>query len=443
MGEILFDLASFIVALLFLVGTFLLTAMVGALRRLMKKDSKKVLQAIGSFFPYRRFHLLVFPHHEYEGILFATICAQNIARVFLISSTTYFLEKLGIFEYPLGTLLPLLAAIIIFLFAFADFFPKILGNRFPASVLRLLAPLATPFFFISFPLIFLFAYLSKLISKSYFLDYLQEPISENKQEIFDLIQEADFGQSLNPHDRQILESVMSFQQRIAREVMVPRVDIFSLQAETTILEAAKKLEEEGYSRIPVYRNNVDNIVGVLMYKDVLSKYMEYQADQNNLKILEAPIESIMKNVIYSPETKKISNLLQEFRKKQLHLAIIVDEYGGTEGIVTIEDILEEIVGEIEDEYDDESDLFVQQLDGSYIVDARMGILDIEEQLGIKIPQQGDYDTLGGYIFDCAGTIPAKGFTIQHDDYQIEILKSNERCVEKVRMIQRVNAPHDN
>jgi CBS domain containing-hemolysin-like protein len=126
-------------------------------------------------------------------------------------------------------------------------------------------------------------------------------------------------------------------------------------------------------------------------------------------------------------------LLQEFRKKQVHLAIVVDEYGSTEGIVTIEDILEEIVGEIEDEYDEEEALFISQPDGSWIVDARMSLLDVEEQLGIVIPQEGDYDTVGGYIFHQAGSIPSKGFVIKHDDFTLEILRSTDRFVEKVKL----------
>lgn len=258
-------------------------------------------------------------------------------------------------------------------------------------------------------------------------------MAEAKQEIFDIIQEAEITDKLNTHDKEMIESVVGLQELVAREVMVPRVDVFSLSADTPIEKAAKLLQDEGYSRVPVYRNTIDQIVGVLMYKDVLSKYMEFKEKNCDPKILAAPIETIVKKVLYTPETKKISNLLQEFRKKQLHLAIVVDEYGGTEGVVTIEDILEEIVGEIEDEYDEEEDQFIQEASGSWIVDARMSILDVEEELGIEIPQEGDYDTIGGYIFHRAGSIPAKGFIIKHDTFQIEVLKSNDRRVEKVRI----------
>jgi len=138
-------------------------------------------------------------------------------------------------------------------------------------------------------------------------------------------------------------------------------------------------------------------------------------------------------VLYTPETKKISMLLQEFRKKQMHLAVVVDEYGGTAGVVTIEDILEEIVGEIADEYDEDTELFSRLTTGTWLLDARMSIIDIEEELDIKIPQDADYDTIGGYIYHRTGTIPSRGFVIDHDDFKIEVMKSNERGVEKVKM----------
>lgn len=237
---------------------------------------------------------------------------------------------------------------------------------------------------------------------------------------------------MEPQEKKILESVVSFQDRIAREVMVPRVDIFFLSAATTIKEATQQIQKENYSRVPVYKNSVDEIIGILLWRDLLVKYLEY-VEKKDEKILEAPIESIVRPALYTPETKKISRLLQELRKKQMHLAIVVDEYGGTQGIVTIEDILEEIVGEIADEFDEEPPLFKQLTDGGWLVDARMSINDIEEQLEVKIPQEGDYDTLGGYLFHETGTIPPKGFTIQHDDFTVKVISSTDRQVGKVEL----------
>jgi CBS domain containing-hemolysin-like protein len=318
-------------------------------------------------------------------------------------------------------------------FIVGEYLPRILGMRLPEKVLRFCTPFSSIFMFIAFPLTFLFLKISQSFSRTIYFDQLHEPEAQAKQEIIDIIQEAELSPGINRHDKKLIESVLSFRDLIAREVMIPRVKIFSLPASTPIKEAADLIAAEGYSRTPIYRNTIDEIIGVVMYKDILTKYREYVAKGNDPAILQAPLESIQKNVLYTPETKKISNLLQEFRKEQVHLSIVVDEYGGTEGIVTIEDILEQIVGDISDEYDEEQDNYTAHPDGSWIVDARTSILDVEEMLGIQIPQESDYDTIGGFVFHCAGTIPSKGFVIHQDDFELEVLSSNERVVEKVRI----------
>ncbi len=249
----------------------------------------------------------------------------------------------------------------------------------------------------------------------------------------DLIDDLQEQKLLSRQDQKLLQSVLTFQDRIVREVMVPRVDLFCLPETSTIREAAIGMQKEGYSRVPVYKNTQDHIVGVLMYKDILAKYMEYESQGKDKSFLDETIEDLAKNVLYTPETKKISLLLQEFCKKQMHLAVVVDEYGGTAGVITIEDILEEIVGEIADEYDEAEVLVMPSGKGSWIVDGRMKLLDLCEETGIKIPSEGDYDTMAGYIFFRLGTIPKKGVVLHHDDFDIEILNSGDRFVEKVKI----------
>lgn len=440
----MFPIAIILWTIFFLAGTFVLTALSTSLRRIYKKDANRQLKSLGRLFFYRSFHYWFFPSQEYEGLFFSTICAQNVTRLCYAGGMLAFLLQTQLFSQVVGApeafpasvltwmffILSIIACILTS-FVFGDYFPRILGTRLPEFALRFCAPLASIFLLLVFPLSFLFLKIGKSMSRIAYLDPSYEPMG--KEEIMDMIQRADFSPTFDLHDKKLIESVVLFKERIVREVMVPRVDVFSLSADTTIKDAAKLLESEGYSRTPIYRNTVDNIVGVLMYKDILSKYMEYELKGHDQKVLLAPIESIQKSVLHVPETKKISSLLQEFRKKQVHLAIVVDEYGGTEGIVTIEDILEEIVGEIADEYDLEQELFYSQPDGSWVVDARMSILDVEEELGLKILQEGEFDTIGGYIFHTAGTIPPKGFVIHHDDFEMEILLSNDRCVEKVRI----------
>lgn len=427
----------FFATVFFLLGTFFLTSLSSALRRLHKKDSKKQLDSLGSLFFYRPIHRFFFPDHEFEGLLFATVCAQNITRFCYAACALLFLLSTQLVkDSALDTSFWLFFSalvFILFLFVFGEYLPRIFGTRLPEKAIRFCAPFSSFYLLLGFPLTYLFLKVSQALSSTLYFDYYHEPQAQAKQEIIDIVQEAEMSHELDPHDRKLIESVLSFRELLAREVMVPRVDMFALSADTTIKAAGKLLEDEGYSRTPVYRGTVDKIVGVLMYKDILSKYQEYEENGNDPKILDAPIDTLVKGVLYTPETKKLSQLLQEFRKKQVHLAIVVDEYGGTEGIVTIEDILEAIVGDIADEYDVEAAQFVSLPDGSWIVDPRMSILDAEEQFGIEFPEEGDYDTVGGYVFHCAGAIPSKGFIIHNDEFEIEILRSTERSLEKVKI----------
>ncbi|HEV8053030.1 MAG TPA: hemolysin family protein [Parachlamydiaceae bacterium] len=442
----MFLVICFLAMIFFLLGTFFLTALTSAFRSIHKRDSKKQIIAAGKWFFYRPFHLYFFPDQMYEGLFFAATCAQNIARYCYIAFSVIFFMETPLFnthsslataslDYdfsPFWITLSLIAFSLVS-FVVGEYLPRILGMRFPEKMLRFCTPFSSIFMFLAFPITFLFLKIAQSFSRTIYFDNLQETEAQAKQEIIDIIQDAQLSPGINLHDKKIIESVLSFRERIAREVMVPRVNVFSLPADTTIKEAANLLAAEGYSRTPIYSTTIDDITGVLMYKDILTKFREYEQKGNDNKILEATIETIQKNVLYTPETKNISNLLQEFRKKQVHLAIVVDEYGGTEGIVTIEDILEEIVGEISDEYDDEKTLFTEQPDGSWIIDAHMNILDAEEATGITIPQEGEYDTVGGYVFHCAGAIPSKGFIIHQDEFELEVLDSNERVVEKVRI----------
>lgn len=424
-----------------LIGLFCLTAMNSAARRLRVSQATKLMNDLGYQFFYNSFYKLFFTQHRYEGLLFSNTCTQNILRfvyailsiillsyVQLIHMTTDPLTmstSLSI-SWPAG--FALLLGLFLAFFFIGDYLPRLLGVKYPDLAIRIGAPVASIFMVLAFPVTYLFLKLSNVFSRTVYFDHLQEPA---KEELIEMIHESKMNKQLDPHDKQLIESVMEFKDRIAREVMVPRIDLFSLPADMPIQEAATTILKEGYSRIPVYQDSLDNIIGVLMYKDVIAKYMEYINKGHDAKVLEAPIKTLMKGVLYTPETKKISHLLQEFKKKQVHLAIVVDEYGGTEGIVTIEDILEEIVGDIADEYDEAEAVFVPLPEGGWVIDGRMNVLDIEEQFGIVIPQSGDYDTIGGYIFHQTGTIPEKGFILKEKEFEVEVLRSDDRRVEKV------------
>jgi len=439
-------LILFFIVLFFLLGSFVTTALSSAFRGVHPKESEKLLQDSKIYLFFPSLHLFFFGKQPFEAIFFIILCAQTICRYFYAISTYLFLLHTPLFPTSSFKDIATLDALNYFWMvlsalcfitigcALGDFLPRTFGTKKSESAIRLCLPLATCYLLLAFPIATIFLRLSRSLSYTMHFDYFQEPTTHAKQEIIEMIQKAELAPEMSHLDKQLIESVLTFRKRIAREVMVPRIEMFALSADTTIREAARQIQLEGYSRTPVYKTSVDNIIGIVMYKDITKKYMEYTEQNNDPTILDAPIETITKPTLYTPEMKKISNLLQEFRKKQVHLAIVIDEYGGTEGIVTIEDILEEIVGDISDEYDEEEEELIKQLsNNSWVIDARLSVFDVAEALHISIPQDGEYDTIGGYIYNRAGTIPSTGFAIHHEDFDMEVIRSNERAVEKVRI----------
>lgn len=412
---------SSILPLLFLLGSISITGLSTALLSLGKLQGKEEIKKIHHLFFFQLFLKSLFGEKRWEGLFFCLSFAKHLFQMGFVLFAFFFLA--GPTHTTFLSFLSI-GALAIAIALLLDFLINLVAVVIPVATLRFFSPIASLYLLLALPITApLFRFIQLFLPK--------KPLSETfklRDKILDILHETEISKYLEPSEQKLILSLVSFKERMAREVMVPRIDVFSLPAETTIAEAAQRFLTEGYSRIPIYKDNVDNIIGVLLYKDVL-RTMTKQGPASSIAI-----ETLVKPVLYTPETKKISQLLQEFRNKKIHLAIVVDEYGGTEGIVTFEDIIEELVGEIADEYDiGEEALYTALPSGAWIVDAKMSIIDIEEELGIKIPQSPEYDTIGGYIFDTAGTIPTKGWKIHHDDFDLEVLSSDERSLDKIRI----------
>lgn len=220
---------------------------------------------------------------------------------------------------------------------------------------------------------------------------------------------------------------------IAREIMTPKADIFALQGDTPISQAFPLIIDEGYSRIPLFTKSIDDITGMVLVKDLSPVYYK---DPHTSQ----PLSSIAYPPLYTPEIRRAPLLLQEFRQKRCHLAIVVNEYGFTEGLVSMEDIIEEIFGEIADEYDNQEDVHHKKIGNAWIVDGRMNISDAEECFGLHIEHESSYDTLGGYVFHKLGAVPEKGMKIYYEDFAIDILSCSDRSVEKMKITPRRRKP---
>jgi magnesium and cobalt transporter len=251
-----------------------------------------------------------------------------------------------------------------------------------------------------------------------------QPRALTEKELQDAINSSEEEGILNEAEGDMLQSIFEFGDTIVREVMVPRTDMVCSSADSNLSDFLELIISSGHSRVPLYEGSTDHIVGVVYAKDLLRNW---GATDDTLKLTE-----VMRTPYFIPETKRIDDLLVDFRTRRVHIAIAVDEYGGTSGLITIEDLLEEIVGDIQDEYDLEVPWLQPQEDGTLLVDARANVEELEEYYGIEIPQE-KFDTIGGYLFHLLGNVPKPGEKITDNGLVMMIEESDERKIAKVRI----------
>ena len=230
--------------------------------------------------------------------------------------------------------------------------------------------------------------------------------------------------------RELLQSIVDFTETVAREVMTPRPDIVAVQVDTSLADLRVLFREEQYSRMPVYRDSLDNILGIVYVKDMVALPPD----------ATPPLTTLMRSAYFVPESKRGSELLKEMQRRQLHMAIVVDEYGGTAGLVTVEDLLEEIVGEIRDEYDVESETVTDEGGGTFVFSGKVSVDEVHERLGVEIEREG-FETVGGFLLSHLGRMPYVGETFEMDELEFEVLEVERRRISKVR-VRRRQAPSD-
>lgn len=246
-----------------------------------------------------------------------------------------------------------------------------------------------------------------------------------EEEVISLIEDTD-EQDLEKEEREIIRSVFEFGESIAREIMTPRIEISGIRDTLTVKECIELVKELRHSRFPVFHENIDDVIGMIHVKDLLRS--AFNGD------LDLPINQLVKRIDYVPETMPLNDLLQLMKNSRSQLVLVVDEYGGTEGLVTMEDVIEELVGEIEDEYDlDEKDYSVRP-DGTVMVKARMPIYELNEALATKLPESEEYDSLGGYVYSQLGRIPKTGESLQAPGYTLRVHAATHRQIQIIHMI---------
>lgn len=260
-----------------------------------------------------------------------------------------------------------------------------------------------------------FSFWKQIIPKRWKKGVTQEDI----ETIIDSGQETGL---IDEDGNEMIHRILEMKDVVVREVMVPRTDILALEVNASIDDMTKLVVKAGHSRVPVYDETIDKVVGIVYAKDLLKYWIS--------KAKNGKIRDIMRKPLFVPETKNIDELFKELKSKRIHIAIVVDEYGGTSGLVTIEDLIEEIVGDIQDEHDAEEEVFAKVSEGSYIADAKIDIDELSEKLDIEIPKE-DYDTLGGFLVHMSNNIPSVMDEITYKNILFTVIEADERKVSKV------------
>ncbi len=307
--------------------------------------------------------------------------------------------------------------------------PKTFAIRRSETVTLAVAIPMRVFFVLFRPVIIGLNWMSNAMLKLVGIEPATEHEVHSPEEIRYLISQSGEQGALEFSERELIENVFEFTETTADQVMVPRSKIFAIDVTYPIDDLVDHVMEEGYSRLPVYEGSIDNIIGILFAKDLIT-VMHHK----NLII----IQDILHPVFTVQEGAMLKQLLRDMQTRKVHMAIVQDEFGGTAGLVTLEDIIEELVGQIQDEYDDEAPLFSERTQNEWEFDASIHIDEINEVLPSPLPESEDYETLGGLITATAGRIPAAGDGVLLDEYTVQILSSTPRRVERVRM-QRRNA----
>jgi putative hemolysin len=325
----------------------------------------------------------------------------------------------------------LLLFVAVFILIFEHVLPLLIVRRNPEKVLAVLLP---PFDIAASFLHPLTGTLVRLIVESRRERETTAVVANGQEEAPREAAEQELAeeQALIERDEQrLLQSIVDFGVTLVREVMTPRPDIVAIPAEATLDELRALFREQEYSRIPVFKENLDNILGIVFVKDLV---LLSESDSGG-----SSIERLIRPAAFVPETKRVPELLKEFQRKQVQMAIVVDEYGGTAGLVTLEDLLEEIVGEIRDEYDVETEAVVDEGNGSWVFSAKASIDEVRDRLKVEIEPRG-FETVGGYVLTRVGRVPQVGETFELDGMLVEVLEAERRRIHKVRFRPGHEAP---
>jgi putative hemolysin len=366
------------------------------------------------------------------GLTFLGFFASGYAAVSLASGLTGVLERVDVLHDSAGAISLIIVTLILALFTivFAELVPKTLALAHPERFALTLAPPVDVLGRLLRPFVAVLTGITRAITRS--LGVTATRADEISTEELRLIVERGGEQGiLEAEEEQMIHAVIELGDRRLHEVMVPRIAIVAIPTTATLDESIELIVAEGHSRIPVYEESIDEVVGILYAKDLLPFLRDGASERPALR-------SLLRTPLFVPESMTIDDLLHEFQRRKIHIAIVLDEYGGTAGIVTIEDLLEEIVGEIQDEYDVEEPMIERLSDDEVRVDGRAAVEDLAElfDASLELEDEDEYDTVGGLIYHRIGGVPTPGDRVEVDGLVLTVESIDGRRVDKVLVVRR-------
>jgi gliding motility-associated protein GldE len=368
------------------------------------------------------YKLMTFPRQLLITIVVANTMV-NITTASLAAVLTIRISSFFVLNEQIIILLDVLVVTFVILIV-SEIIPKVIAVRRPQKfTIKAVYPITFVYY--------LFYPLSRALAK--FTQFLQSHSGLSEQKLLlsedELKTLADVGEehgTLQKDEKEMIHSIFEFSQTIVKEVMVPRTDMAVVATDTTFTKLMQLVKTKLHSRIPVYKQEIDNIIGILYVKDLLP-YL------NRTKRTQMDLEKLARPAYFVPEQKKIDELLREFQEEHIHMALVVDEYGGISGLITLEDIIEEIVGEIQDEYDKESPLFRKLDENTYLIDGKMSLEEINEETDIALPAVEGVETISGFILNLLGSLPKEKEQVKFQNYQFTVEKISRNRILKVRL----------
>ncbi|MFQ6617043.1 MAG: hemolysin family protein [Fidelibacterota bacterium] len=385
------------------------------LREDKKRDSQRVAKLLNT---PRRLLITILTGNTIVNIAIATMAALlalSISRKAGFNRTITIIVEIVVITFVILVI--------------SEISPKIIAVKNSVQFSKLVSLPLLVVFRILHPFAALLYALVKFISET--VGIRRKTVILSQEEIKTLVELGEEKGTLEVKEKEMLHSIMELGETYVKEIMVPRTDMAVVSTEDTIRDVIDIIRTKGFSRIPLYERNIDDIKGIIFAKDVLPFV--------RTSVKEVKLMKIARSVYFVPEKMLINELLREFQRQKTNIAIVVDEYGGTSGLVTLEDVIEEIIGEIRDEYDRELPLVKKVKENRFLIDARVGLDDLNKILSIDLPTEEDFDSLGGFLYSLLGDIPAEKERINYGNLEFIIERVEGRRISKVLMVKKENA----